>query len=363
MSLNRDEIESLIIAEIVGDISDEERLRLQHLLLINSEAAALYEEMHKVLSSDAAKASREATDSGINVESLMSSRTISAYIPKWALLTTTAICFLVLVIVLTIKRTTVAPLIPSPNGSVQLVFSNGQHLDLDSINASKKLSALGFSKKNDTLSLKSTNTQDITIIVPTGRNYKLILPDGTKVILNSATEFRFLGMTDNSSRNVFINGEAYLDVAPDVKRPFLVTLPQSRISVLGTVFNVNTYDGKETVSLISGKVRMEHAAGSVDLTPGKEGILDHTLSVRTFQADMITSWQKGIYVFQHSTFEEVAPVLERWFNMKVIVEGTVKSKHFYGIIDRNKPIREFFETLQLTNEINYEINGSTIRIW
>ena len=86
-----------------------------------------------------------------------------------------------------------------------------------------------------------------TLNVPYGEKYSIVLPDGTKVFLNAGTTLRYPDHFEGGSREVYLNGEAYLEVTKDAEHPFVVKTEEVEVKVLGTVFNVNAYPEGEWV--------------------------------------------------------------------------------------------------------------------
>src|SRR5690606_32808342 len=105
-----------------------------------------------------------------------------------------------------------------------------------------------------------------TLTVPAGLDYKVHLPDGSEIWMNSTSQLQFPSEFSAATREISIKGEAYLNVAPNKEKPFIVHLPKSTVRVLGTEFNVNTYGlNTETVALVKGSVQLN--------TPGSENKL------------------------------------------------------------------------------------------
>lgn len=247
-----------------------------------------------------------------------------------------------------------------------------------------------------------TNVQDNEIVAQRGTKSKLLLPDGTQVWLNSDSRLSYANSFNDTIREVVLEGEAYFDVVKDVKRPFIVHTSGINIRVLGTAFNVKSYPQDPTIeaTLVRGLIEVEKnnqpqssrillkpneklvynkkqdmvvmaaTAGSAngegvsDVIKGKpESIFISTLpknisdSVRTE-----TSWVYGKLFFEGESFRDLAPKMERWFNIKIgFLNDKVAGYRFTGVFE-NENIGEALHALQLTASFKYSINGNEIWI-
>jgi hypothetical protein len=248
--------------------------------------------------------------------------------------------------------------------TIQLQLAGGEVIDLPSSegkltagevtlqHTSESLSYGG--KESATGTLSSLNT----LKVPVGKDYKVILSDGTEVWLNCATELRFPFSFSDSKREISISGEAYLKVAKDAKRPFIVHTPNSAVEVLGTSFNVNTYDsGLVRVALVEGSVRVNTPVRQTVVHPGQEAIYQHDrndIKIQSFDQDKVLSWKDGIHYFDNTSLAEICKVFPRWFGVEIEMDNaTIAQKRFTGVLDRNKPVLDFIEALRNTAALDY----------
>ncbi|HJT74981.1 MAG TPA: FecR domain-containing protein, partial [Chitinophaga sp.] len=204
-----------------------------------------------------------------------------------------------------------------------------------------------------------------TLIIPPGKDYKLKLPDGTSVQLNADSKILFPLAFNGVIREVILSGEAYFNVAEDAKRPFIVRLPNSIVQVLGTEFNVNTYNN-DKVALVKGAVKLSTANTSVLIKPGyavsysnKEGI-----QTSSFNEEELLAWRQGTYVFHSATIQELCKVVNRWYGINIKYDDiTTGQRRFTGYIDRTRPIRQFLDDLEFTGHFNYYFDSdSTLHI-
>jgi ferric-dicitrate binding protein FerR (iron transport regulator) len=251
---------------------------------------------------------------------------------------------------------------PLATDQILLSMDNGEVVNLERADTAIQSGSLSLHNANKTLKFNGAGGTG-SLYVPAGKFYNLVLSDGTTMMVNSVTKVKFPFKFSGATREIWVDGEAYIDVALDSKQLFVVHLPNSQVKVLGTSFNVNTFDSKENVSLVTGKVRLITKKDSVTLSPGKQAnIQADSISVFHFKQEQVLSWMKGIYFFDDATMEEVAQVLPRWYGVTVKLDPGVKKKQFYGIIDRNQPLKEFLERLKSTQEVDYILNDNIVTI-
>lgn len=163
-----------------------------------------------------------------------------------------------------------------------------------------------------------------SLTVPAGNSNTLLLPDGTKVWLNAGSTIKYPSSFLGMQRNIEIEGEAYLEVAHNRWKPFIVNTPNGKVKVLGTKFYVtSTLKEKDfMVSLIEGSVKISSGEKSAMLKPGyraqfKDGEFKQSV-IRTFETEL---WKDGIYYFKDKSFDDMAGRVGRnpvmWWNNPV----------------------------------------------
>lgn len=263
------------------------------------------------------------------------------------------------------KQTIVAANKPA-NGLI-LTLGNGKMINLKKVNGA--ISQNGIRLKNDsvarmlTYDSALTDNEINTLQVPAGLDYTINLSDGTQVMLNSATVLKFPFRFSGNTREITLDGEAYLKVAHDASRPFIVHLPSGDVRVLGTEFNVNTYTPKEKVSLVKGHVRFTGTADSIELRAGQAAIMSGE-SFKTLDIDPDDlAWIEGKYILDNTTVEDIARLIPRWFGVQVIIDNKeIAQRRFNGVIYKNKPLLGFLELLQGTTDASYYYAGSVLHI-
>lgn len=207
------------------------------------------------------------------------------------------------------------------------------------------------------------------LTTPIGGQYRIVLADGTKVMLNASSTLRYPNRFTGPTRIVEISGEGFFEVARIKDKPFIVKSKNQEIDVLGTSFNVNAYaDGpNERTTLVTGslKVAAVNLKQEQLLTPGSQAtIRGNKLTVNTIDVDNEIAWTKGYFTFDKNTLEEVLKQLSRWYSIDHISysEETLKHELFSGTINRYDQIAQVLRKLSLTGTIAFHTEGRTIQV-
>lgn len=181
---------------------------------------------------------------------------------------------------------------------------------------------------------KLEDTRYVTGKAMPGKTLIVFLNDGTKVTLNSGSELRYPETFRNDKREVYLEGEAYFEVAHNPQKSFLVHSGKIVTSVLGTSFNVMAYKGLSNiaVTVLTGKVAVKNIASQqmVTLTPQQRVMLSD--SKIAFKIDSVkdlselVAWQKGELVFNNVTLEEIALKVGYRYGIKVDITDESKSQ-------------------------------------
>ena len=208
-----------------------------------------------------------------------------------------------------------------------------------------------------------------TISTPRGGQYQVTLADGTKVWLDAASSIRFPVVFTGKERKVVITGEAYFEVAKNKDMPFKVEAGSSEIEVLGTHFNVNAYDDEATIktTLLEGRVKVSVPALGANespkyLKPGQQAGINKEGNIKvTDHADTeaAIAWKNGWFQFNSADLKTILRQISRWYDVDIVYEGNI-NLHFTGQINKNINVSKVFETLSLTNEVHFKIEGRKI---
>lgn len=201
-----------------------------------------------------------------------------------------------------------------------------------------------------------------TITTPRGRQYQLILTDGTKVWLNAASRIVFPTAFGEKERKVTIDGEAYFEVARNTAKPFKVNAGSTDVEVLGTSFNINAYkDEHDTrTTLLDGSVKIYGANANVVLKPGQQAITDQQLKVESdVNTDQVIAWKNGLFYFNSTGIATVMQQLSRWYDIDVRYEGRVPDIRITGKMDKGLNLNEIMEFLTKM-EVKCRLLGRTV---
>ncbi|MEQ9219405.1 MAG: DUF4974 domain-containing protein [Cyclobacteriaceae bacterium] len=198
---------------------------------------------------------------------------------------------------------------------------------------------------------------------PHGGRYSVRLSDGTRVTLNAGSSLKYPVYFSDSTRTVYIEGEAYFDVT-HTGTPFVVSNDQQNIRVLGTTFNVSAYGNEPAVltTLVEGKVQIETTDAEVVLAPGEQSkLIGNQLSVESVNTSQYTSWINGKFEFNRDNMDTVIKRLSRWYDFNYEFENKdAMNYHFTGRLDSDQPISSILQMLEATSDIRFGLNGKTI---
>ena len=193
-----------------------------------------------------------------------------------------------------------------------------------------------------------------TITTPRGKDYEVILSDGTMVLLNADSKLVFPVHFSGKNRTVKLVGEAYFKVSKNKHLPFIVQTEKLTTRVLGTEFNLKAYPhSPANVTLINGSVAVNSAGKEVMLKPGQNVQVDsnHDFDVSTVDTECYTQWKDGYFYFDNVPLIDVVRELGRWYNINIeIRENALMSYRLHFIASRKASIKEFVDNL---NEFNY----------
>lgn len=213
------------------------------------------------------------------------------------------------------------------------------------------------------------------LTTPRGGQYQLVLPDGSKVWLNAASSIRYPTAFTKNERSVDITGEVYFEVAPirlpsGQRKPFRVQFisagREGAVEVLGTHFNINTYDDEPAMktTLLEGSVKVTTGASSALLKPGEQISIyqsSHLSKPMPVQVAEVVAWKNGLFKFTNADLPTVMRQLVRWYNVDIIYEQGVPSLHFGGEISSSSNLSQVLQVLQISG-VNARIEDRKIII-
>jgi hypothetical protein len=172
------------------------------------------------------------------------------------------------------------------------------------------------------------------LIVPKGKRSSLVLPDGSKVWVNSGSNLRFPGSFAKNIREIWVDGEIYIEVVKDPSRPFIVKTSRFDVEVLGTKFNVAAYneDAKNEVALAEGSVKVvDHRGHEAKIVPNELlTISENGLHKETVDIYNYTSWVDGIFKFTNEPLKNILIKISRYYNLSLDCSDDISDVNISG---------------------------------
>ena len=206
------------------------------------------------------------------------------------------------------------------------------------------------------------------LIVPAGKRSSLVLADGTKIWVNSSSTVIYPNLFTGDKREIYVEGEAYLEVAHDSEKPFYVKTQTMNVRVLGTRFNVCAYreDNRQQVVLVNGKVEVEtHDQQNQILTPNELFDYDKQqskVSVTKVDTNDYISWKEGYYQFSRQELSVLFKRLSRYYAVPIVWDETVGSLSCSGKLDLTRQIDDVLDNLKKAAPIRIEHDHEKIII-
>lgn len=265
---------------------------------------------------------------------------------------------------------------------ITLELDNGQTVVVAEDGTSKIIDSKGKivgQQQGKKLTYSNSAAQELkynTLKIPFGKRYEIVLSDGTKVYLNAGSSLRYpIHFIEGEERKVFLEGEAFFEVAHDKENSFVVDAQELNVQVYGTKFNLSNYaeDANTEVVLTEGSVGLSYERqGVLDkekiyLEPGFKGAFDRTkktISTKKVNTSLYTSWIDGNLVFRKATFEHIVRRLERQYNVVIIINNDeLAEETFNATIETDREtIEEVFDYFAKVYDIEYEFVNNKILI-
>jgi ferric-dicitrate binding protein FerR (iron transport regulator) len=199
----------------------------------------------------------------------------------------------------------------------------------------------------------------------------LHLPDGTQVWLNSGSRLSYSNSFNKENRNVTLEGEAYFEVTKNTKKPFIVRGKEVAVKVLGTKFNVKSYneDASVAVTLLEGSVHLSditNLASSLVLKPNEQATFikeNNIITNKKVNAENACEWIHGNLIFDDEEFGQIAKCLERQYNITInIQDREIEQLHFYGKFKNSQPIDEILNIMTANQKFHYDQKENVITL-
>jgi len=205
------------------------------------------------------------------------------------------------------------------------------------------------------------------ISTPKGGMYQVVLSDKTKVWLNASSSLYYPVTFKGKERIVELTGEAYFEVATMKGQPFIVKVKDVNVKVLGTHFNIMSYNDEDKIAttLLEGSIYITKGNESKFIKPGqqmryyangKNEINDNV------DIEQVIAWKNNKFHFEDADIRTIMRQLSRWYNINVSYEGIIPESTFGGIIGRKESINQLLKAFELTGKIHFKIEGTKIKV-
>ncbi|MDX3916953.1 MAG: DUF4974 domain-containing protein [Pseudosphingobacterium sp.] len=262
--------------------------------------------------------------------------------------------------------------LPGGNRAI-LTLADGSNISLDSsvngmiasqngVEIVKDSDGLISYKISDNAQAPSGNEYN-TIVTPKGGQFRVELPDGSCVWLNSASSIKY--STRHTNRRVELNGEAYFQIQKKADSPFIVRTSGQEIQVLGTEFNVSAYENEavSATTLIEGSVKVTDASSksSAILRPGQQAFSDNTMRISEVDTMIAVAWKNDLFYFRGTDIKDVMRQLERWYDVEVDY-SRLPDKKLRGTISRKARLSAILASIEQTSNVRFKIEGRRIML-
>ncbi|MDM1384379.1 DUF4974 domain-containing protein [Myroides marinus] len=260
--------------------------------------------------------------------------------------------------------------------AITLTSSNGQKMQINSTQSGTIYDNNGNAVaqiQDDVMQLEDqeNQTQYNHLNVPYGKKFTLVLPDGTKAVLNAGSNLKFPSSFKHlQSREVVVDGQIYFEVEKDLKKPFYVISKQAKVKVLGTKFLYTAYKDEPNTSVVltHGKVHFSSLSlpsNFVELTPGDKASLNidnQEITMQKVDLRPYLSWIKGELIFRNQSFDQIIKSLERNYNVQIVNNNKKLGSTVFNASFNNNTIEEVLDYFNEILKINYTIKDNKIII-
>lgn len=250
---------------------------------------------------------------------------------------------------------------------VLLITHAGQRIAVD------KKSLIRYSESGDaTVDEKQVENrpQEVEynqLIVPRGKSSRLLLADGTSLYVNAGTKVVYPSVFTGKKREIYVDGEIYIDVKKDTERPFIVKTSDFDVRVMGTAFNVNAYKHmKEAeVVLLRGAIVVkdrndkETAVSPSELLDLSGGV---ARSKRTVCAEEYVAWIDGRFPLQGRSMEQILQRLSNYYGCEIRCDASIKDLALRGTIDLTVPLAKVFERIAKIHPVTVRQTGDAYEL-
>lgn len=218
----------------------------------------------------------------------------------------------------------------------------------------------GILYEDGTKIAENDQVQYAVLSTPRKGQYQAILPDGTKVWLNAESSLRYLTAFTGSERRVEVKGEAYFEVVHNAEQPFIVETASQQVKVLGTEFNINSYDNEPSTvtTLITGSVELIRKKDKTikKLKPEQQASLGaDNFTVSAVDIRPFVAWKEGEFRFKDTPLHEALRQIERWYDVKIDYTKIPEDIEIYTYIRRDKKLSSVLFALEKITNLKFTV--------
>ncbi|WP_343304297.1 FecR domain-containing protein [Chitinophaga niabensis] len=258
------------------------------------------------------------------------------------------------------------PILPGSNKAT-LTLADGSTVTLDSTgNQVISRGDTKISQQNGQLLYSSagkTAEGYNKLSTPRGGQFRVVLPDGTKVWLNSASSLRYPMAFTGKERIVELEGQGYFEVAQNAEQPFKVKAHEMEVQVLGTHFDIMAYADENTVNttLLEGAVQVKEGNTARLLKPGQQAILkSHAFTVQEADVKRVIAWKNGLFVFNDMALPAILREVARWYDVEIVYETTPGTELYGGGLARNLHLSNVLTLLEGSGFNHFRVEGRKV---
>ena len=255
-----------------------------------------------------------------------------------------------------------------------LTLADGRKIRLDSAaigSLAIQMSAEVIKNEDGQISYKAGGAANIQpeyniLTVPRGSMIiSLKMSDGSIVVLNAESSIRYPTVFTGNRREVFISGEAYFSITKNAAMPFFVNHKGVSVKVLGTQFNVNSYDDEDNISvtLLEGAVQVSQGALSQSLKPGQQARMDSLNGIiidNHVDLEEVMAWKDGRFQFgEKADITSIMRQISRWYNVDIEYRGVI-NQQFWGSMRRSANVSQVLEMLEETGRVKFKMEEKKI---
>jgi len=247
------------------------------------------------------------------------------------------------------------------SSDTKLIVSENNTVTLNNNESSIQYEEDGI-KADDNLILKEEVAPYNQLITPYGKRSVITFSDGTKAWVNAGSRLVYPTEFSKEKREIYVDGEIYIEVSEDRKRPFIIKTSQMDIKVLGTKFNVLAHEADQTnsVVLLSGSVSISSNAlkKHVILKPDQMySNVEGLQTVESVDASIFILWTKGLYQFESEKLGNIITRLERYYGIRIECDPDISGLRCSGKLDLKDDMTKLMDELSRALAITYRKNS------